>query len=62
MTMIEVPDLPEVVTRAQLIQACEVLGLPVDKLVELELTPDRVRGHLRFAAGQIEQHFEIRVK
>lgn len=61
MTTIEIPIIPETVTREQVIQVCETLGLPANKLVDLRITPSRVTGELMPGRG-LRQTFEIRVK
>lgn len=58
---IDIPNIPREMTREQVIQVCETLGLPASKLVDLRITPSRVTGELLLARG-VRQTFEARVK
>lgn len=61
MTTIDIPIIPETVTREQVIQVCDTLGLPANKLVDLRITPSRITGELMLGRG-VRQTFEVRVK
>ena len=42
MTDIRIPDTPDTLTRAQVINACKALGLNPNHVKEFHLTPDRL--------------------